>query len=45
MTILVMYGCKSFDDLINTNEDFRNVYLDISIKLKNKFTKKDLVLN
>lgn len=41
----VMYGCKCFDDLINTNEDFRNIYLDLVIKLKDKFTKKDLVLN
>jgi len=41
----VMYGCKSFDDLINTNEQFRGVYLDLVIKLKEKFTKKDLVLN
>ena len=41
----VMYGCKCFDDLINTNEDFRNTYLELVIKLKDKFTKKDLVLN
>ena len=41
----VMYGCKSFDDLINTNEQFRDVYLDLVIKLKEKFTRKDLVLN
>lgn len=41
----VMYGCKCFDDLINTNEDFRNIYLELVIKLKDKFTKKDLVLN
>jgi chromosomal replication initiation ATPase DnaA len=41
----VMYGCKCFDDLINTNEQFRDVYLDLVIKLKEKFTRKDLVLN
>lgn len=41
----VIYGCKCFDDLINTNEDFRGVYLDLVIKLKEKFTRKDLLLN
>jgi chromosomal replication initiation ATPase DnaA len=41
----VMYGCKSFDDLINTNEQFRDIYLDLVIKLKENFTRKDLVLN
>jgi hypothetical protein len=41
----VMYACKSFDDLINTNEEFRGIYIDLVIKLKEKFAKKDLVLN
>jgi chromosomal replication initiation ATPase DnaA len=41
----VMYACKCFDDLINTNEDFRTIYLELVIKLKDKFSKKDLVLN
>jgi uncharacterized protein YabN with tetrapyrrole methylase and pyrophosphatase domain len=40
-----MYACKSFDDLINTNEEFRAIYIDLVIKLKEKFAKKDLVFS